>query len=66
MFIFLRKPLRKRVVFWKKIYTAGNIFTRPPVVTVATNFKSVFYITESHDPFAGLGEYKSKNHEHLV
>ena len=28
--------------FLEKNYTAGNIFTRPPVVTVATNFKSGF------------------------
>ena len=45
----------------KKIFSAGKFFTRPPVVTVATNFKSVSYITESHDPLAGLGEDKSKN-----
>ena len=28
--------------FLEKIYTAGKKFTQPPVVTVATNFKSVF------------------------
>ena len=52
--------LQGNALFSGKIYTAGNIFTRPPVVTVAKNFKSVSYITESHDPLAGLGEYKSK------
>ena len=29
------------MLFPGKIYTAGTKFTRPPVVTVATNFKSV-------------------------
>ena len=53
--------VQENALFSGKIYTAGNIFTRPPVVTVATNFKSVSYITESHDPLAGLGEDKSKN-----
>ena len=28
------------VLFSRKIYTAGKNFTRPPVVTVATNIKS--------------------------
>ena len=33
--------LQGYALFSGKIYTIGNIFTRPPVVTVATNFKSV-------------------------
>ena len=33
--------LQGNALFSGKIYTAGNIFTRPPVATVATNFKSV-------------------------
>ena len=32
--------LQGNALFSGKIYTVGNIFTRPPVVTVATNFKS--------------------------
>ena len=28
-------------MFFGKNYTAGNFFTRPPVVTVLTSFKSV-------------------------
>ena len=32
--------LQGKALFSGKIYTVGNIFTRPPVVTVATNFKS--------------------------
>ena len=36
----LAKYVRKCVVFWKN-YTADKNFTRPPVATVATNFKSV-------------------------
>ena len=36
----LAKYVRNCVVFWK-IYTANKNFTRPPVATVATNFKSV-------------------------
>ena len=33
--------LQGYALFSGKIYTIGNIFTRPPGVTVATNFKSV-------------------------
>ena len=32
--------LQGNALFLGKIYTVENIFTRPPVVTVATNFKS--------------------------
>ena len=32
--------LQGNALFSGKIYTAGNVFTRRPVVTVATNFKS--------------------------
>ena len=32
--------LQEHALFSGKIYTAGKFFTRPPVVTVATNFKS--------------------------
>ena len=32
--------LQGTLLFSGKIYTLGNIFTRPPVATVATNFKS--------------------------
>ena len=31
--------LQGNALFFGKIYTVGNIFTRPSVVTVATNFK---------------------------
>ena len=31
--------LQGNALFSGKIYTAGNFFTRPPVVTVVTNFK---------------------------
>ena len=33
--------LQRNALLSGKIYTAGKKFTRPPVVTVATNFKSV-------------------------
>ena len=32
--------MQGNALFSGKIYTVDNIFTRPPVVTVATNFKS--------------------------
>ena len=34
------KYVKKTVLFSGKIYTADKNFTRPPVATVATNFKS--------------------------
>ena len=34
------KNLQGNALFSGKIYTVGNIFTGPPVVTVATNLKS--------------------------
>ena len=37
--------LQGNALFSGKNYTVGNIFTRPPVVTVATNFKSVMTMT---------------------
>ena len=33
--------LHGNALFSGRIYTSGNFFTRPPVVTVVTNFKSV-------------------------
>ena len=36
--------LQGNALFSGKIYTVGNIFTRPPVVMVATNFKSGFAV----------------------
>ena len=47
-FIFICKfATRERIFFQEKIYTVGNIFTRPPDVTVAKNFKSVcMYVFE--------------------
>ena len=33
--------LQGNALFSGKIYTIGNIFILPPVLTVATNFKSV-------------------------
>ena len=34
--------LQENALFSGKIYTVGNIFTRPLVMTVATNFKSAY------------------------
>ena len=58
--------LQGNALFSGKIYTAGIIFTRPPVATVATNFKSgLKYIDDQcrgpsvmeKDRVAGLGNY---------
>ena len=37
--------LQGNALFSKKNYTVGNTFTRPPVLTAATNFKSVMTMT---------------------
>ena len=34
--------IEETVLFYGKIYTADKNFTRPPVATVATNFKSAW------------------------
>ena len=39
-FYNLTQILQGNALFTGKIYTAGKFFTRPPVATVATNFKS--------------------------
>ena len=39
--------LQGNALFSGKFYTVGNIFTRPPVMTVATNFKSVLALCQT-------------------
>ena len=43
------QSLKENALFSGKFYTVGNIFTRPPVVTVATNFKSECVRDEEED-----------------
>ena len=38
--------MRENALFSGKIYTAGTTFTRPPVMTVATNLDSVKVVTK--------------------
>ena len=40
-FYILTQILHGNALFTGKIYTARKFFTRPPVATVVTNFKSV-------------------------
>ena len=40
--------MQEIALFSGKIYTAGTNFTRPPVVTVATNLNSDFPFPENH------------------
>ena len=41
--------LQGNALFSGKIYTAGKYLTRPPVVTVATNFKSAHWHADKQD-----------------
>ena len=40
------QTMREIALFSGKIYTAGTNFTRPPVMTVATNLDSVKVVTK--------------------
>ena len=43
-FYIYTQILQGNVLFSGKIYTVVKIFTRPPVVTAATNFKSEYFL----------------------
>ena len=45
--------MQKKALFSWKIYTAGKNFTRPPVATVATNFKSARHNHQQGTKWAG-------------
>ena len=59
--------MRKFALFFGNIYTAGTNFTRPPVLTVATNFNSgsVKTNTKHFGLFHAITKSK-RNHNHLV
>ena len=46
--------MREIVLFSRKIYTAGTNFTRPPVVTVATNLNSAIVVDSSLNTKQGV------------
>ena len=43
--------LQRNASFSGKIYTGGKNFTRPPVATVVTNFKSDYYGSFCHQNY---------------